>query len=80
MKADMKKASKPKKEMAMGVSVMTPDDDKWRVEDAMRTIHRAEEHKKDKDLMRKVSDHARSVADACEVKVEKAPRTMKGMK
>ena len=32
---------------------------KWRAEDALRDIERAEAHKRDKDLMRHVKKHAK---------------------
>jgi hypothetical protein len=38
------------------------DERKWRVEDAMRTLMRAEEHKKDKGLMRDVGKMAKEQA------------------
>lgn len=40
----------------------------WKIEDALRTIHRAEAHKKDKPLMREVKKLAKAHAKACGVK------------
>lgn len=40
----------------------------YKIEDALRTIHRAEAHKKDKPLMREVKKLAKAHAKACGVK------------
>jgi hypothetical protein len=44
------------------------DEIRWKAEDALRTIHRAESHKKDKELMRHVKRMAKEQAKACGVK------------
>lgn len=52
------KKSTPKK-----TSIPAPQPDrKWQVEDAMRTLMRAEEHRKDKALMRDVQKMAKEQA------------------
>lgn len=43
-------------------------DMRWKAEEAMRTIHRAEEHKKDRPLMKEVKKLVKSHAKACGVK------------
>ena len=86
------KADKPSKSDKKEASPMTSqkskvdsDEEKWRVESAMSTLERAEEHKADPDLMRKVHERAQERAHTLNkmmgaVKVEKAPKTMKGGK
>lgn len=51
--------------------VVGPDNQqemRWKAEEAMRTIHRAEEHKKDRPLMKEVKKLVKSHAKACGVK------------
>ena len=54
------------------------EDKKWRAEDALRTLKRAEEIKRDQSLMKDVEkcrrEEMRALAD---IKVETAPKTMK---
>lgn len=51
------KKSPPKRGIVVAA---VPDDMRWRAEDALRTISRAEEHKRDKHLMRHVKKLAKS--------------------
>ena len=44
------------------------EDMRWKAEEALRTIHRAEAHKKDRELMKHVKRMAREQAKACGVK------------
>lgn len=61
-----------------GYSPVKDDERKWRAEDALRTLERAEEVRADRGLMRDVEacrqDKMRKLAD---IKVEVAPRTIK---
>lgn len=51
---------------------------KWRAEDGMRTLMRAEEVKRDAGLMRDISKHRdQKMRDMAAIKVETAPRNMK---
>lgn len=51
------------------------DERKWKAESALETLARAEEHKRDKDLMRDVkSVRDRKVRDLANVTVETAPK------
>ncbi len=56
------------------------DEKKWRAEDALRTLTRAEEIRADRRLMQDVDacrrDKMRQLANIT-IKVEKAPKTMK---
>lgn len=74
-----KKAKEIEVEVVKGPS--TSDERKWRAEDALRTLKRAEEIKRDNGLMKEVErcrrDEMRALA---EIKVETAPRTMKKVK
>lgn len=54
----MKKTAKP----STKPSPMASDDNRWKVEDAMRTLMRAEELKKDKKLMSDVQKMAKEQA------------------
>ena len=45
-----------------------PEEMRWKAEEAMRTIHRAEQYKKDKPLLREVKKLVKSHAKACGVK------------
>lgn len=56
----MKSTKKP----AMGVAIRIRPMDRWEVEDAARTIARAEEHKRDPKLMAKVREHVTSLHKA----------------
>lgn len=60
------------------VSGKMDDDRKWRAEDALRTLQRAEEVRNDSGLMKDVErcrqEKMRQLAD---IKVEVAPKTMK---
>lgn len=73
----MAKQPKPPK----GYSPVKDDEKKWRAEDALRTLERAEEIRSDGSLMRDVEycrqDRMKKLAS---IKVEVAPKTMKGMK
>lgn len=42
-----------------------PEDIKWKVQEAMQTIHRAEMHKQDRELMRHVRKMAKKTMNAC---------------
>ena len=44
------------------------EDMRWKAQDALRTIHQAEAHKKDRELMRHVKKMAKEQAKACGVK------------
>lgn len=46
----------------------SPEEMRYKAEDALRTIHRAAEHQRDKELMRHVKKIAKSQAKACGVK------------
>ncbi len=48
--------------------VGNPQELDWKIEDALRTIHRAESYKKDRTLMRGVKKLAKAHAKACGVK------------
>jgi len=56
-----------------------PDDDKkWRAEDALRTLTRAEEIRGDKALMKDVERcRQEKMRELAQIKVETAPQTMK---
>ena len=49
-------------------SAPSADEMRWKAEEAMRTIHRAAEHQKDKPLMREVKKLIKSHAKACGMK------------
>jgi hypothetical protein len=54
------KPSKPPVKSVNGLAAISPDDARrYRTEDAMRTLQRAEEHRKDKGLMRDVKAMAK---------------------
>jgi len=58
-------------------SKVNSDEEKWRVESAMSTLERAEEHKKDPDLMRKVQAAAQERAkNLSKIRVETPSITM----
>lgn len=57
--ADRKKSKAAKKAAVIGVAAPA-EDMRYRAEDALRTISRAEEHKRDKELMRHVKKLAKS--------------------
>lgn len=63
MKAPMKKATPPTKKSPAKVpvpgSMPMHDDMKWKAQDALHTLHRAEEIKADKALMGHVKAHAK---------------------
>lgn len=61
-KAVSKAAGRPKTKAPSTASEMGASHRKWRAEDAMRDIMRAEEHKKDKRLMADVKKLAREQA------------------
>ena len=44
------------------------EDMRWKAQDALRTIHQAEAHKKDRELMKHVKRMAKEQAKACGVK------------
>lgn len=50
------------------VGSVHPEEMRWKAEEAMRTIHRAEEHKKDRPLMKEVKKLVKSHVKACGVK------------
>lgn len=50
------------------VGPMPPEEMRWKAEEALRTIHRAEEFKRDKPLLREVKKLAKAHAKACGVK------------
>lgn len=52
----------------VGVVGPSPDEMRYRAEEALRTIHRAESFKKDKELLRHVKRMAKEQAKACGVK------------
>ena len=60
----MRKSSKPEGRPAVTSSIdsMKADEKRWKVEEAMRTLMRAEELKKDKALMSDVGKMAREQA------------------
>lgn len=62
---------------------LSSDERKWRAEDDMRSLMRAEEIRADRRRMADVDacrrDKMRQMANI-EIKVEKSPRTMKAMK
>lgn len=66
-----KPASKPKVRSTASVapSVSMADEKRWKTEDAMRTLMRAEDLKKDKGLMRDVqkmaSEQAKKMSGLC---------------
>jgi len=74
MKATKSDQPKPPK----AYSPVKDDESKWRAEEALRTLERAEEVRMDKNLMRDVEacrqDKMRKLAN---IKVEVAPKTMK---
>lgn len=54
---------------------------KWQAEDALRTLTRAEEIRSDRDLMGDVEKCRREkMRELAAIKVETAPKTIKGMK
>lgn len=62
-------ASKMSQKTTGPVGVVGPDIDmRWKAEEAMRTIHRAEEFKRNKPLLREVKKLAKAHAKACGVK------------
>lgn len=73
------KAGEPK--APKGYDPSRDDERKWRAEDALRALERAEEVRRDKSLMRDVEacrqDKMRKLAD---IKVETAVRTIKAPK
>lgn len=81
-------AKEPKKGAAKAPGVSTaaigisdPDGRKYRAEDALRTLARAEEIRRDGALMRDVETCRRDkMRDLASIKVEVAPKTMKGAK
>lgn len=62
MKAVAKAAGRPKAKAPSPVASMGASHRKWAAEDAMRTIMRAEEHKKDPRLMADVKKLAKEQA------------------
>ena len=50
--------------------VVGPDNQemRWQAEEAMRTIHRAAEHKRNKPLMKEVKKLVKAHAKACDMK------------
>jgi len=58
------KASPAPKPMPRNTLVEAPDDIKWRAQSAMRTIHEAECHKKDRELMKHVKKMAKETMKA----------------
>lgn len=73
MAKEVKKTSKPgtpskampaPKPMPRNTLVEAPDDIKWRAQSAMRTIHEAEVHKKDRELMKHVKKMAKEQVKA----------------
>lgn len=53
-----------KKSRPAGIAIRIRPMDRWEVEDAARTIARAEEHKRDPKLMAKVREHISSLHKA----------------
>lgn len=70
MKSDMRGGKGPE---------VAPDDERrWKAEDGMRTLMRAEEIKRDTALMRDIGAHRdQRMRDMKAIKVETAPKTMK---
>lgn len=63
------KLTSPKTTATAGVvGPSHPEEMRWKAEEAMRTIHRAAEHKKDKPLMREVKKLVKAHAKACDMK------------
>lgn len=58
------KAAPAPKPMPRNSLVEAADDIKWRAQSAMRTIHEAEAHKRDKPLMREVKKLAKETMKA----------------
>lgn len=57
------------------------EDQKWRAEDALRTLTRAEEIRGDQSLMKDVEKCRREkMRELASIKVETAPKTIKGVK
>lgn len=52
----------------IGIVGPSDTDMRWRAQSALRTIHEAEEHRKDKELMRHVKKMAKDQAKACGIK------------
>ena len=52
----------------VGNAPESEDHMRWKAAEALRTIHRAAEHQKDKDLMRHVKKMAKEQAKACGIK------------
>ena len=67
-----KKDNSPKMTVAAGAPSINRDDErKWKAEDALRTLTRAEEHKGDKDLMRDVAKmRDEKMKELAKVKIE----------
>jgi len=63
------KLTSPKTTGPVGVvGAVHSDEMRWKAQDALRTIHAAEGHKKDRELMKHVKKMAKEQAKACGVK------------
>lgn len=78
------KPNKPKApaKADMNAGVMRDDDArKWKVRDGLDTLQRAEEIRRDPELMREIDEcRTQKIRDLQAVKVKVAPITIKGMK
>lgn len=73
--------AKKSKPMAPVVETATESDRNWRAEDALGTLTRAEEIRRDSKLMTEVEKARKEkIAELSRVKVEVSPKTIKGMK
>lgn len=73
--------SKAPKAPNVGPKTDYDDDRKWKAEDALRTLSRAEEIRRDSGLMRDVEQCRKDkMRDLASIKVEIAPKTMKAGK
>jgi len=60
---------------------MSQDERKWRAEDALRDLERAQKHQSDPDLMADVAKcRDEKMRGLAKIKVEVAPKTMKSKK
>lgn len=60
----MKKSDEKAVDSALGKLGMSAEEMHWKADDAMRTIGKAEEHRKDKPLMREVKKKVQGLAKA----------------
>lgn len=69
---------KGKKGADIAVDVSPGMDQEWRAKDALSTMMRAEEHKRDPDLMREVEKHRKQrMKELASIEVAVSPKTMK---